>query len=423
MADARIPTLGPQAAQRAAVEGNLLAPEVLENPHPFYARLRETAPVYPVPGTSVHLVTSRPLIEEALEREEDFSANLTGVLMTGADGRPAVFDLASLGGTVDAIANADEPSHAVHRKLVLPQVTPKIIAGLEPTLREWAQELMQPLLQAGRGDWIHRVANPLPTRAMAYVVGLPLEDVDRLLRWAMLGTQILAGTTTSERMGEVAAKTGQMAVYLAQHMERALAAAAGETAPGVIGELVTGVREGLIAEKTAVSILVVLVGAGGESTSSLTGSSVRILAEQPTLQDQLRRDPSLIPAFVEEAVRLEPSFLGHYRAVKRATRLGGVDLPEGSHIMLMWAAANRDPEQFERPDAVDLQRPNGRDHLSFGRGTHFCVGARLARLEVRVILEELLGASRSFELDPERPPEYVKSIFVRRHAQLGLLLH
>jgi cytochrome P450 len=379
--------------------GDILAPEVIENPYPFYARLRESAPVCEVPGTGVHLVTTRGLIEEALEREEDFSANLTGVLMTGEDGRPAVFDLARFGGTVDAIANADEPSHAVHRKLVLPQVTPKIITGLEPTLREWARELMGPLLDAGRGDWIRSVA-----------------------AWAMTGTEILAGTTTVERMGEAAAQTAGMTVYLAEHMERALAAPEGEPAPGVVGELARGVRDGLIDERTAVSILVVLVGAGGESTSSLTGNSIRILAEQSALQEELRRDPSLIPVFVEEIVRLEPSFLGHYRAVRRATRLGDVDLPEGSHIMLMWAAANRDPERFENPDAVDLGRSNGRDHLSFGRGTHFCVGARLARLEVRVILEELLSTSDAFELDPALPPEYVKSIFVRRHARLGLLL-
>jgi cytochrome P450 len=401
---------------------DILAPEVLENPHPFYARLRERAPVYEVPGTQVYLVTTRALIEEALEREEDFSANLTGVLMTGADGGPQVFDLMNFGGAVDAIANADEPSHAVHRKLVLPQVTPKVIAGLEGTLRDWARELMQPLLDAGSGDWISAVANPLPTRAMAQVVGLPLEDVDRLLDWAMTGTEVLAGVTTIERMAVVAAKTGGMAAYLAEHMQEAMAAPAGRTAPGVVGELARGVREGAIDEKTAVSILVVLVGAGGESTSSLTGNAVRILAEQPGLQDELRRDLSLIPAFLEEVVRLEPSFLGHYRAVKRATQLGGIALPEGSRIMLMWAAANREPERFEHPDAVDLQRPGGRDHLSFGRGTHFCVGARLARLEVRVILEELLRATHGFALDPASPPEYVKSIFVRRHAQLGLVL-
>ena len=141
----------------------------------------------------------------------------------------------------------------------------------------------------------------------------------------------------------------------------------------------------------------VLAGAGGESTSSLTGSATRILAEQPALQRELRANPLLIPDFVEEAVRLESSFRGHYRAVRRDTKLGDVELPQSSRILLLWAAANRDPETFESPDSVDLGRPNLREHLAFGRGIHFCVGARL---EARIILEELLARTQSFSLDP-----------------------
>ncbi|MBW2401724.1 MAG: cytochrome P450, partial [Deltaproteobacteria bacterium] len=348
--------------------------------------------------------------------------NLTGTLMTGPAGEPQVFDLASLGSPVDAIANADEPSHTVHRRLILPHVTPKAIASLETTLREWAIELIDPLVEAGGGDWVGRVANPLPTRAMALLVGLPLEDVDRLLVWAMAGTEVLAGTTTTERMGLAMAEAGQMAAYLAEKLRHAMAAPEDQPAPGVIGGLARGVSEGLISESDGASILVVLAGAGGESTSSLTGSAARILAEQPELQQQLRANPRLIPEFVEEVLRLESSFRGHYRHVKRDTRLGGVELPQGSRILLLWAAVNRDPEIFDNPDYIDIDRPGLREHLAFGRGTHFCVGARLARLEARVILEELLERTRSFQLDPLHPPSYVSSIFVRRHADLGLIV-
>jgi cytochrome P450 len=400
---------------------DILDPATVDDPFPFFAALREHAPVYPVAETGIYLVSKRSLIEEALDRQDDFSANLTGVLMTGAHGEPQVFDLSIFGGTVDAIANADEPSHTIHRKLILPQVTPKGVAALEDTFREWAVELIDPLLARGGGDWIDAVANPLPTRAMALVVGLPLEDVDQLLAWAMTGTEILAGTTTLERIGKAAAETAGLTEYLGRHVQRGLAAPEDRPAAGVIGELARGVREGLISENDAVAILVVLVGAGGESTSSLTGSAVRALAEHPDLQNRLRATPERIPDFVEEVLRLEPSFLGHYRHVKRNTTLGGVELPEGSRILLLWAAANRDPSQFANPDSIDIDRPGLREHLAFGRGIHFCVGARLARLEARVILEELLSRTRSFALDPERPPHYVSSIFVRRHADLALV--
>ncbi len=400
---------------------DFLDPQTVDDPYPFYAALREHAPVYQVPGTDVYLVSRRHLIEEALERHDDFSANLTGVLITGAEGKPDVFDLGNFGGSVDAIANADEPSHSVHRKLVLPYVTPTVVASLEEVLREWAIELIDPLVKAGGGDWVDRVANPLPTRAMALVVGLPLEDVDRLLEWAMAGTQVLAGTTTLEGMAAAGGKAGGMAAYLGEHLQRALATSEDQPSPGVVGELARGVKEGLISESDGVSILVVLAGAGGESTSSLTGSAARILAEEPELQQELRSDPSLIPKFVEETVRLESSFRGHYRHVKLDTKLGGVELPKGSRILLLWAAANRDPEIFDNPDSIDVHRTGTRDHLGFGRGIHFCVGARLARLEARVILEELLARTRSFSLDPQHPPKYVNSIFVRRHSALGLI--
>ncbi|MBW1886594.1 MAG: hypothetical protein JRJ58_23930 [Deltaproteobacteria bacterium] len=133
-----------------------LDPETVDDPYPFYAALREHAPVYRVPGTDVHLVSKRGLIEEALERQEDFSANLTGVLTTSPEGEPQVFDLSQFGGTADAIANADEPSHAVHRKLILPHVTPRVVASLEETLREWAIELIDPLVEEGGGNWVER---------------------------------------------------------------------------------------------------------------------------------------------------------------------------------------------------------------------------------------------------------------------------
>ncbi|MBJ19930.1 MAG: cytochrome P450 [bacterium] len=401
---------------------DLLDPETLDDPYPFYAALREQAPVHQVQGTDVYLVSTRPLIEEALERQDDFSANLTGTLMTGSSGEPVLFDLSRFGSAVDAIANADEPAHAIHRKLVLPHVTPKGIAALEPTLRAWATEMIIPLIEVGNGDWVDRVANPLPTRAMALVVGLPLEDTDQLLEWAMTGTEILAGSTTSERMAFVGARTGEMVAYLEKHLNRALDAPADHPAPGVIGELARGVKEGLISTSDGVSILVVLAGAGGESTSSLTGNAVRILAEQPELQSELRAKPTLIPTFVEEAIRLESSFRGHYRAVKRDTSLGETKLAEGSRVLLLWAAVNRDPAMFPNPDAVDLSRPNLREHMAFGRGLHFCVGARLARLEARVILEELLARTRAFSLDARDVPRYVRSLFVRRHAQLPLVL-
>jgi cytochrome P450 len=164
----------------------------------------------------------------------------------------------------------------------------------------------------------------------------------------------------------------------------------------------------------------VLLGAGIESTASLIGNAVRVLAERPELQARLREDPSLVPAFVEETVRLESPFRFHYRAVKRDCELGGVALRKDHRLMLSWASANRDDSVFERADEIDLARRFPRHHMAFGRGLHFCVGAPLARLETRVVVEELLARTRRLAVDPARPSRYVPSLFVRRPAWLAL---
>jgi len=401
---------------------NILDADLIENPYPFYHALLEQAPVYQVPGTEVYLVSAWHLIEEVLRNQSDYSANLTGILITGADGSAELFDLSAFGGSVDAIANADEPSHSIHRKLVLPQLTARKVGAMEREVRQWTRQRVQALVDRGAGDWVEEVANPIPMLAMARLIGLPLGDLPQFLSWAFSGGEILAGTTSLQKMGELAAVTAAMSEYLHTHLCKALAARPRQQAVDITGELVNGVRANLISERDAVSILIVLVGAAGESTAGLAGSAVRILAQDKALQQTLRESPRLIPNFVEEVVRLESPFKGHYRVVLHATELGGIPLPENARVLLMWAAANRDPAIFTDPDKLDLARAKPRDHLAFGQGMHFCVGARLARMETRVMLEELLQRSTSFSIALNAIPGHIPSIFVRRLQSLPLSL-
>jgi cytochrome P450 len=162
------------------------------------------------------------------------------------------------------------------------------------------------------------------------------------------------------------------------------------------------------------------LSAGGESTTSLIGNAVRVLAEQPELQNHLRQNLDLIPDFLEEILRYESPFRSHMRFVPKDTKLGEVDIPAGATVLMAWGAANRDASVFEQPDQIVLKRT--RRHFGFGRGIHFCVGAPLARLESRVVLKTLLERTRHIELDPARPPKWVESVMVRRHERLGIKL-
>jgi cytochrome P450 family 144 len=396
----------------------LFDPALVENPYRFFARLRERGPITRIGATGVHPVATWSAIEEALGRESDFSANLTGVLVRGADGLPATLALPDTGAT-QVIATADEPDHAVHRALAQPRLAARRIAALEPRLRDWTCAALEPWLAAGGGDFTP-IAETIPARAVAHVLGLPQDDVDRFRRWAMTGGDMLAGDVDAVRLAALGVETAQMAAYLGGHLEAAGAAPREDPEAPLLHALARGVAAGRIGAPAAIGIAIVLFGAGGESTAALIGSAARRLAADPELADALRRDSGRIGRFVEEVVRLEPPFKFHYRAVRRACTLAGAALEPGDRLMLIWASANRDPAAFRDPDALRLDRRHPKQHLGFGRGAHFCIGAPLARLEARVVLEELLSRTRSLALRADAPPVHAPSLFVRRLLSLTI---
>jgi cytochrome P450 len=396
----------------------LFGDDAIADPHPLYARLRSRSPFVRIGESGVHLVSSWALIDEALGREADFSANLTGVLVRGEGGEPAVFQFPLDGGS-HVIATADEPEHAIHRALVQPRLAARRIEALEPELRSWVRAALDPFLARGGGDFIP-IAETVPARAVARLLGLPEADVESFRRWSMMGGDILAGAIDSERLVALAHETGRMAESLSRHLEEAETQTRSDPdadAP-LLHILARGIRDGRIQRKEAIGIAVILFGAGGESTAALLGSAVRVLAEQPELADRLRETPEQIPRFVEEIVRLETPFKFHYRTVRRTCALGGFELDRGDRLMLAWASANRDAEIFDHPDALRLDRRHPKQHMGFGRGAHFCAGAPLARLEARVLVECLLAGTSRLALSPDTPPAYARSLFVRRLEHL-----
>jgi cytochrome P450 len=188
----------------------------------------------------------------------------------------------------------------------------------------------------------------------------------------------------------------------------------------IMGSLKQAIRAGTLHTKEATAILHTLLSAGGESTTSLIGNAVRILAENPELQQQLRDQPAQITKFLEEVLRMESPFRYQLRSVPRATQLGAVDIPSGSTLLMFYGAGNRDPDAFDRPDELDLSRPVR--HIAFGRGIHMCIGAPLARLESRTVIKVLLEKTSSITLDPGKTPRWVESLQVRRHEYLPVRL-
>ena len=384
----------------------------------LYARLRRESPISRIDESGVHLVATWDLIDEALQREDDFSANLTGVLIRAEDGRAGTFGLPDVGAN-NVIATADEPAHSVHRNLAQPRLSTAPVAALEPLLRAWTSEALEPWLTQGGGDFVP-ISEVIPARAVAHILGLPDEDVRRFRTWAMMGGDILAGDVSSERLIHLAAESGQMAEYLGDQLDAAIPSAEASAAEPMLAALARGIERGAIDRAHATGIAIVMFGAAGESTAALISSAARWLADDAETTEQLRSDPSLIPRFVEEVARLESPFKFHYRAVRRDCEFGGVELSLGDRLMLLWSSANRDANHFEDADRMRLDRRHPKQHMSFGRGSHFCIGAPMARLEARIAVEMLLERTAHIALAEEGVLAYAPSIFVRRLEHLPL---
>lgn len=389
----------------------LLDPEVVDDPYPFYRQLHRHAPVWQVPGTDLFIVSSFAMIAEAVARVEDFSSNLNFLLYRDEEGIPRPFSFGASGGT---LATADPPVHTLHRRVVFPELVARRMAALEPEIADMAAECVGQAVDERAFDFMADVGNVVPIAVISHLIGFRDSDPHVLLRAATDSTAMFGAMVSREQLLALIARVGDIGAWIADQ----LASAGDHPRDDILGTIARGIESDELRVDEGIIILHTLLSAGGESTTSLLGNAVRLLAEDRDLQERLRRDPDLVPAFIEEALRLESPFRYLTRFVPNSTALGATDIPAGATMLLFWGAANRDPTEYERPDEIVLDRPTPRHHVAFGRGIHHCVGAPLARLEARIVLTMLLHETSSIALDPEHPPRWVESLLVRRHQEL-----
>jgi cytochrome P450 len=390
----------------------LLDPRVLEDPYPFYERLRQEAPFWRVPGTHVFVASSYAVIDDITARTDDFSNVVRALLYRGDDGVPQQLDF---GAEIEALASADPPIHTLHRKAVFPELVAKKMAELAPDIKRLSSDCLDIYVAAGGGDFMDMVANPVPINVISWLIGFTNADTDLLLQSAADSTMMVGGAMTLDELTPLITRTAEVGAWI-----RGQLTAGGAPEDVLLGTIAKAVGEQTITLDQGVIILQTLLSAGGESTTSLIGNAARILAEQPELQERLRQEPDLVANFVEEVLRLESPFRMQMRSVVKDTSCNGVDVPSGSTVMLFYSAANRDPAHYDDPDQLKLDRAAPRVHLAFGRGIHFCVGAHLARLEANLVVDALLARTHSIRLDPHQPPVRVRSLLSRRHERLPL---
>lgn len=388
--------------------------DYIQDPYPLYRKMLDTAPVHRIGTSGFYAVCGWEAVNDAIARPEDFSSNLTATMTYQPGGAVGAFEMEGLGGKSHVLATADEPAHAVHRKALLPQLAAKRIRAVEPFVGETSDRLWADSFSDGRIEWMGAMANRLPMMIVGRIIGVPDGDVDKLVRWGYAATQVVEGLVSQDQLAQAGVAVGELAEYITEQFRRAAA----DPQDNLLGDLATACASGELEELTALGMMIILFSAGGESTASLIGSAAWVLATRPDIQEQVRDAPELLGAFLEEVLRCEPPFRGHYRHVVNETTLCGVDLPAGSRLLLLWGAANRDPARFDDPDEFRLDRPNGKGHLSFGKGLHFCVGAALARLEATIVIRQLL--ERTTHLEAADVGRWLPSLLVRRLDRLEL---
>jgi len=395
----------------------LFSQEFIDDPAPFYEFLRTQAPVWEMPGSRTFVVSTAALVAEAVARPEEFSSNLTSLLYTDDAGHPTVFDMSHRGAAIHVLATADPPTHTSHRRLLQPVFSPAAVERIAPFVDQWCVRLVTALTETGRGDVATGLAEPLPVQVIAAMVGIPADDVPELAPSVLKSNDLLAGVLGIADMVAGAEASNRVNVYLTELL-RAWVPGDGATA---CDALTASISAGELTIDESIGMLVQLLGAGTETTTSLIGRASLQLARDRDRQDALRADPSQLDRFIEEMLRLDGPFRFHYRSTPVDAELGGVSIPAGSRVLLLWAAANLDADYFDRPDDFDPERAALRSHFAFGRGLHFCIGAPLARLETRSALAALLAGTSGFRLDPDLAPSYRRSIFVRKLDHLPLL--
>jgi cytochrome P450 len=371
----------------------LLDPDVLANPYPLYARLRTEAPVHWDPYLHAWIVTRYADVITVLHH---FSANRTPTPeQFAAIGLGELAPLAQV--MVKQMLFMDAPDHTRLRSLASTAFTPARVENLRSHIREILDDLLEPLLRAGRMDVIADLAAPLPAIVTAEMMGVPTADANQLKDWSADFAEVLGNF---QHNPDRASRTLKCVEEMTAYFRDAISRMRTNPREGLINALLTAEIDGdrLSEEEIIANCIVTMVG-GQETTTNLIGNGVLTLLRHPDEMKRLRNDLTLIPSAVEELLRFESPSQHTARICREDTELGGKLIRKGQAVIAVMAAGNRDPKRFPDPDRLDLGRTDNR-HLAFGWASHFCFGAPLARIEGQLVFEALMRRTSNLALEP-----------------------
>ena len=398
-------------------------PAVQQCPYDLYRQLRASAPLYRMPATGFHLVTSYDLAKEVIRAPDQYLSSVSPMALAD-DGIPQeIIDIYAQGGWLPlaSCSTSDPPQHTKVRGFLEKLFTAERVRAITPTIDDIAERLLDDLDGAREVEFIRDFAHPLPMMVIADLLGVPRSDIAQFKLWSDAIVEPFSMMVTRERRIECARLAVDMQAYFAE----------------MVAERRRAPKEDLITEALAyrdkaghaftmqelMTILTIdLLASGNETTTAAIGSGMKLLIEDTSALAQVIDDPGLIPALAEEILRLESPAQGMFRRCAHATTVNGIDLEEGDLLNIRFGAANRDETHFEQPERIDLHRAKPGNHLAFGMGRHVCVGAALARQEIISAFRAITRRYDQFHLAPGHPPPvYQPSLFGRNLLALPIV--
>lgn len=390
---------------------DLLAPEAIADPYPMLDHWRAETPVFYAPDIDHYVITRYAEVERVLlDRDTWSAANASSPLMPVC---PAAQEVLSEGfARVPTLNNSDPPRHGPMRKSVLTVMTPRRLRSLEPVLRNYATGLVEQLRSHQVVDLVDAFTFPFPGFAAFSLLGFPQGDTDLLKEWSRTRVLLTYGRLAEE--DQVATAKDVLAMW--RYVESFVASRWADPVDDMTSDLVRLSQEkpDQLTQFDIVNIVYSMALAGHETTANTLANGILALLQDRSQWQRLIDEPALIDNAVEEILRFAGPVLYHRRVAKVDTVVGGVPIPAGSKVMMAFAAADHDPAQFG-DDAPDfrIDREDAELHLAFGKGPHLCLGAPLARLEVRIGLELLTTMTPLMDLAPDQTVTYSPNALFR----------
>ncbi|MBM4382478.1 MAG: cytochrome P450 [Deltaproteobacteria bacterium] len=360
-------------------------PDQLERINEVYARLREESPVHYAEKFDIYVVSRHADVEAILKDTERFSSR--GANTALAYTPPEVAEVLAEGRPeAEALLTADPPRHARHRALVNRALTQRRVDQKRPRMQALAHALIDQFEAQGRADLIAAFGVPYPLNVIAEVMGIPEADRAQLKAWS----SDFVARFSPDLSIEDRKQRARGFVAFQRYFEQLILAAKRDGRDDFMGDFARAAfAEPPVSMEDQLTTLMQTVVAGHETTTNLIGGALVHLLTNASVRERLAREPQLMPAFIEEVLRLETPTQALFRTANVDVTLHGVTIPAGKHVQILYGSANRDPAAFPNPNALDLDRDDLRGHLAFGLGIHFCPGAPLARTDTLVALEAL----------------------------------